>query len=126
MSRQGQIRLAIGCEAASGHGRTGRTDLQLRYLDDVLQRIATDAGYAPVGWGAAEVTHFRLFAQCAGAAIAESDLHALRLLRLRPGTDDNHASVLLSTTRVLMIQFEMTATSVTAVLSVSTAETENR
>lgn len=100
--------------------------MQLRYLDDVLQRIATDADYEPVGWDAAEVAHFRLIAQCADAAIAERDLLTLRLLRLRPGADDTVASVPLSATRMLTIKFEPTTTPITAVLDVSRVETERR
>jgi hypothetical protein len=100
--------------------------LQLRYLDDVLQRIATDADYEPAGWDAAEVAHFRLIAQCAEAAIAESDLLTLRLLRLRPGADDTVTSVPLSAARMLTIKFESTTTPMAAVFDVSRVETEKR
>lgn len=102
----------------------GRTDLQLRYLDDVLQRIASDADYTAAGWDAVEVAHFRLVAQCVDAAIAESDLLTLRLLRLRTGTENNAASVPLSAVRVLTIKFERTTTPMSAVFDVSTVETE--
>jgi hypothetical protein len=100
--------------------------LQLRYLDDVLQCIASDADYTPDGWDAGEVAHFRLVAQCAEAAIAESDLFTLRLLRLRAGAENNAASVMLSAMRVLSINFEPTTTPMTAVFDVSTAESEKR
>jgi hypothetical protein len=100
--------------------------LQLRYLDDVLQRIATDADFEPAGWDAAEVAHFRLIAQCAEAALEERDLLALRLLRLRSGADDTLASVLLSAARMLTIKFEPTTTPMTAVFDVSRAGTGKR
>ena len=100
--------------------------MQLRYLDDVLQCIASDADHTPAGWDAGEVAHFRLVAQCADAAIAESDLFTLRLLRLRTGAEDNAASVMLSAMRVLTINFEPTTTPMTAVFDVSTVETEER
>jgi hypothetical protein len=111
---------------ASGHGRTGRINLQLRYLDDVLQCIASNAGYTPDGWDAGEVAHFLLVAQCADAAIAESDLFTLRLLRLRARAENNAASVMLSARRVLTINFEPTTTPMTAVFDVLTVETEER
>lgn len=100
--------------------------MQLRYLDDVLQRIASDADYAPDGWDAREVAHFLLVAQCADAAIAESDLFTLRLLRLRAGAHNNAASVMLSAMRELTINFEPTTTPMTAVFDMSTVETEER
>lgn len=99
--------------------------MRLRYLDDVLERIATDAGYEPAGWEASEVIHFRLIAQCADAAVAERDLRTLRLLRLRSGAVDTVTSVSLSATRVLTIKFEPTAP-MTAVFDVLTVETEMR
>jgi hypothetical protein len=95
-------------------------------MDDVLQCIASDADYTPAGWDAGEVAHFRLIAQCADAAIAESDLFTLRLLRLRTGAENNAASVMLSAMRVLTINFEPTTTPMTAVFDVSTVETEER
>jgi hypothetical protein len=104
----------------------GRTDLQLRYLDDVLQRIASDADYKPAGWDAAEVAHFRLVAQCADSATVTSDLLTLRLLRLRAVTNDNVASVMLSATRVLTLRFETTTTPMTAMFEVSMVEMEQR
>jgi hypothetical protein len=100
--------------------------LQLRYRDDVLQRIASDADHEPAGWDAAEVAHFRLVAQCADAAIVESDLLTLRLLRLRASTGNNVAAVILSATRVLTIRFETMTTPMTAVFDVSTVEMEER
>jgi hypothetical protein len=100
--------------------------LQLRYLDGVLHHIATDADYAPAGWGAAEVAHFRLVAQCADAAIATRDLFTLRLLRLRPDADGAVASVSLSAARMLTIKFESTATSMSAVFDTSMVETGKR
>ncbi len=102
----------------------GRTDLQLRYLDDVLQRIASDADHKPAGWDAAEVAHFRLVAQCASAATAEGDLLTLRLLRIRTDAHNGVASVVLSAKRVLIIGFEPTTTPMTAVFDVSRVETE--
>lgn len=111
---------------ASGHGRTGRINLQLRYLDDVLQCIASDADDMSHGWDAEEVAHFLLVAQCADAAIVESDLFTLRLLRLRVGAENNAASVMLSARRVLTINFEPTTTPMTAVFDVLTVETEQR
>jgi hypothetical protein len=100
--------------------------LQLGYLDDVLQRLATDAAYAPIGWDAAEVAHFRLIAQCVDAAIDKRDVLTLRLLRLRPGEDDTVMSASLSATRLLTIKFEPSATSMTAVFGMSRVETEIR
>ena len=104
----------------------GRTDVQLRYVDDVLQRLASDADYEPAGWGAAEIAHFRLVAQCAEAAIAERDLLGLQLLRLRPGADADVALVFLSATRVLTIKFEPMTTPMTIVFDFSTEGTEER
>jgi len=100
--------------------------LQLRYRDDVLHRIASDAAYVPVGWDAAEVAHFRLVAQCADAAIVESDLLTLRLLRLRAGAGGNGAAVILSATRALTITFETQRTPMTAVFGLSPVGTGKR
>lgn len=97
--------------------------MQLRYLDDVLQRIASDADHTPADWEAAEVAHFRLVAQCASAATAEGDLLTLRLLRIRTDAD-GVASVALSPKRVLIIRFEPTTTPMTAVFDASRVETE--
>ena len=99
--------------------------MQLRYLDDVLQRLATDADYEPAGWDAAEIDRFRLVAQCADSAIAARDLCTLRLLRLRPSADDTVASVPLSAARMLTIRFE-TSNTRTAEFSLATAGTEQR
>lgn len=110
------------------HGFTpwvnGKCDLQLGYLDDDLQRIATDADYAPAGWDVPELDHFLLVAQCANAAISERDLLMLRVLRLRRSTAGNAASVMLSASRMLIIKFEASTTSLTAVFDLSTVETE--
>jgi hypothetical protein len=100
--------------------------LQLTYLDDALQRIACDADHTPVGWDAAEVAHFRLVAQCASAATAESDLLTLRLLRIRADSDHGVASVVLSAKRVLLIRFESTTMPMTVEFDVSTVGTEQR
>jgi hypothetical protein len=91
-------------------------------LDDVLQRLADDADYAPAGWDAVEVDHFRLVAECADSAIAVQDLRAMRCLRLRLGSDNTVASVPLSATRMLTIKFE-TSGRLTAVLGLVTAGT---
>lgn len=102
----------------------GKCDLQLRYLDDDLQAIATDANYQPAGWDAREVDHFLLVAQCAEAAFSPRDLYSLRILRVQQGTEDHAASVLLSDLRVLTIKFEDSTTSMSAVFDLSTVETE--
>ena len=100
--------------------------MQLRYVDDVLQRIATDADYKPVGWDAVEVAHFLLVAQCAGAATTEGDLLTLRLLRIQSDAHQGVASVMLSAKRMLTIRFEPTTMPMTAVFDVSRIETEHR
>jgi hypothetical protein len=97
--------------------------LQLRYADDFLHRIATEASFVPAGWSDAELEAFLLVAQCATAAIGPQDLFAFRSLGLRELTTDV-AVVSLSAERQMKIQFKTDATSQAAVVDVSTAETE--
>ncbi len=100
--------------------------MQLRYPDDDLHRIASDAAYEPVGWDAVEVAHFRLVVQCADAAVADTDLLILRLLRLPASAGGHGAVVILSDIRLLTITFETDSTPMTAVFGVSTRGTDKR
>lgn len=97
--------------------------MQLRYANDDLRRIATDADYQPPGWSEAELDHFLLVAQCADAAIGPEDLFAFRGLGLQNSSNDA-AVASLSPARQMKIQFEMEASPMTALLDVSTVETE--
>lgn len=97
--------------------------MQLRYANDDLRRIATDADYQPRGWSGAELDRFLLVAQCAAAANGPEDLFAFRRLGLRKLATAT-AVANLSPTRHMTIQFEMGAMPMAALLDVSTAETE--
>lgn len=98
--------------------------MQLRYANDDLHRIATDADYQPRGWSGAELDRFLLVAQCAGAAIGPEDLFAFRGLGLRKLASAT-AVADLSPTRQMTIQFEIGAIPMAAaLLDVSKAETE--
>lgn len=97
--------------------------MQLRYANDDLRRIATNADYQPPGWSGSELDHFLLVVQCAGAAIGPEDLFAFRGLGLR-NSSNGAAVASLSPTRQMKIQFEIEASPMAALLDVSTLETE--
>lgn len=97
------------------------------YLDEVLRRLATEAGYAPAGWEPAEIGHFRLLDQCFYAAVTEADLQSLRLyLRLQPSAQAGPRAwlVSLSSRRSLTITLKTGNTPTTAVFELLNAETE--
>lgn len=65
-----------------------------------------DSCFRPDGWGASEIRHFFLVAQCAQAAKVEADLHAMRMLRLRSHPDESRtSSVQLGEKRRLTLTF---------------------
>lgn len=78
------------------------------YLDEELQRLATDPGCLPQGWTEPEIADFRLLAQCARAAEVDTDLRNTRMLRLQPhDTGDPHrALATLSSGRVIDLTFK--------------------
>jgi hypothetical protein len=100
--------------------------LRLHFHDEVLRRLAADSAFHPEGWEEVEIRHFRLVAQCAQAAQVVDDLHATRILRIRPHTDDQpgFSSVQLSPGRRLLLAFVPDHTSATAVFSVLSMEME--
>jgi hypothetical protein len=100
--------------------------LRLHFQDEVLRRLAADPAFCPEGWDEEEIRHFRLVAQCAQAAQIADDLHATRILRIRPHTDDqpDFSSIQLSPSRQLLLAFGTDNTSPTAVFSVLSMEME--
>lgn len=98
--------------------------MQLEYLDGDLRRLAAEPEFVPAGWSSAEMRHFLLVAQCASAAMAESDLLNLRVLQIRHDDAEPTASVRLSARRQLVITFKMKSTPVVAVFDLLTTETD--
>lgn len=100
--------------------------MHLHFQDEVLRRLAADPAFRPEGWDEAETRHFRLVAQCAQAAQIAEDLHATRILRIRPRTDDqpDFSSIQLSPGRRLLLAFGTDNTSPTVVFSVLSMEME--
>jgi hypothetical protein len=98
--------------------------LHLDYLDQVLLRLAAEPAFRPAGWDEAEISHFRLIAQCAQAAEVEGDLHAMRILRLQKCADTEARTswIQLSPRRRLVFVFKNDCTPVAAVLSVLPVE----
>lgn len=56
--------------------------MRIEYHDEVLRRLAEDAGFAPKGWNRDVITSYRKKIQIIRAAKDERDLYALRGLRL--------------------------------------------
>jgi plasmid maintenance system killer protein len=81
--------------------------LRLDFADQVLRQLADDPGFRPEGWEEAEASHFRLVAQCAQAAQAVGDLHAMRILRIRSHAGDppGVSSIQLSSSRQMLLAF---------------------
>ena len=98
--------------------------MHLDFLDQALRRLATEPGFRPAGWDEAEISHFRLVAQCAQAAKAEGDLRAMRILRFQacPDTQPITSSIQLSPRRRLVLTFKNDDTPATAVFSVLSVE----
>jgi hypothetical protein len=80
------------------------------YLDEALNRLATDPGYQPKGWSHTEVADFRLLVQCARAAKVVADLRNLRVLRIMPSdaTDSSRARATVGSSRVIGLTFKNT------------------
>lgn len=78
------------------------------YMDEALQRLATDPGFQPEGWSAQEVEDFRVLVQCARAARLVTDLRNSRMLRIQPrdGRDLNKARTTLRSGRVVHLTFK--------------------
>jgi hypothetical protein len=70
------------------------------------------------------MSHFRLVAQCAQAAQVADDLHATRVLRIRPNVDGQRGTwyVQLSSGRRLLLAFGTDTTSPTLMFSVLSME----
>jgi len=98
--------------------------LHLEFMDHALRRLVREAGFRPSGWDEEEISHFRLVAQCAQAAKVESDLNALRVLRLEACPDDQPgpSSIRLSSRQRLLVTFKSDDAPVTAVFSVMSVE----
>jgi hypothetical protein len=78
------------------------------YLDEELQRLATDPGCEPQGWTEPEIEDFRLLVQCARAAEVDTDLRNMRMLRLQSHDtgDPDRALATLSSGRVIDLTFK--------------------
>jgi toxin HigB-1 len=100
--------------------------LHIRFEDHVLRRLAAEPAFAPEGWDEPEIRHFRLVAQCAQAAQVADDLHATRVLRIRPCADGQPGTwfVQLSSSRRLLLAFGTDTTSPTLMFSVLSMEME--
>lgn len=94
------------------------------YLDEALNRLASDPGYQPEGWSPTEMADFRLLVQCARAATVDTDLRHLRMLRIN-ATDDSdphraHATV--GSSRVIGLTFKDPESDPTVVFELLTPE----
>ena len=100
--------------------------MHIRFEDQVLRRLAAEPTFAPEGWDEPEIRHFRLVAQCAQAAQVADDLHATRVLRIRPNADGQSGTwfVQLSSSRRLFLAFGTGTTYQTVMFSVLSMEME--
>lgn len=100
--------------------------MQIRFGDQTLRRLAAEPAYAPEGWDEPEISHFRLVAQCAQAAQVADDLHATRVLRIRPHADGQPGTwfVQLSPGRRLLLAFGTDTPSPAVMFSVLSMEME--
>lgn len=82
--------------------------MRREYLDEELQRLATNPGCPPHGWTEPEIADFRLLVQCARAAQIDTDLRNTRMLRLQSHHtgDPNRALATLSSGRVIDLTFK--------------------
>lgn len=77
------------------------------YLDETLNRLATDAGYQPRGWNHTEVKEYRRLVQCARAAKVNTDLRKMRMLRIEMQADDpTQGRATLTSGRVIGLTFK--------------------
>lgn len=98
------------------------------YLDEELQRLATDPGCPPQGWTEPEIADFRLLVQCARAAEVETDLRNTRMLRLQPhDTGDPHRVLaMLSSGRVIDLTFKDAKSQGTVLFALVPAEVDSQ
>jgi len=78
------------------------------YIDEELRRLATEPAFRPSGWSAGEISDFRVLVQCARAALVDTDLRNMRMLRIEPDetNDPNRARAMLSSGRLLDLTFK--------------------
>lgn len=98
--------------------------LNREYLDEALNRLATDPGYQPKGWSPAEMADFRLLVQCARAATGDTDLRHLRMLRIKAidDSDPNRARATVGSSRVIGLTFKDSTSDPTVVFELVTPE----
>jgi hypothetical protein len=97
--------------------------LHVDFADNSLRRLVTEPGFCPPGWDAAESRHARLVTQCAQAAKALGDLHAMRMLRIQPFSGDPPATSIarLSERRCLFLAYSGTDGTAAVTISVAPA-----
>lgn len=94
------------------------------YLDEALNRLATDPGHQPKGWSPAEMADFRLLVQCARAATVDTDLRHLRMLRIKTidESDPHRARAMVGSSRVIGLTFKDPDSDPTVVFELLTRE----
>jgi plasmid maintenance system killer protein len=92
--------------------------LRIEYLDTVLRRLAIEAGHRPAGWSSGAILAYRETVQCLDAAVADTDLRALRSLRMRmrPDLKSGAWSIQLDDVLVLVLAFKGDGPGAVAVL----------
>lgn len=78
------------------------------FMDEELNRLATDPVFRPRGWSAREISDFRVLVQCARAARLDTDLRNSRMLRIQHDDTRNphRARATLSSGRIITLTFK--------------------
>ncbi|MFI5611673.1 hypothetical protein [Amycolatopsis sp. NPDC051903] len=86
----------------------GTRRVEREYLDEDLRRLATETGFQPTGWSTQEILDFRKLVQCTRAALVDTDLRNMRMLRIRPDEsgDPSRAQATLKSGRVIDLTFK--------------------
>ncbi len=97
------------------------------YLDEELQRLATDPDFRPQGWSDQEIADFRLLVQCTRAARLDTDLRNTRMLRIEShgAGESDRARAMLTSGRVIDLTFKNTESQGSVLFDLATAEMDN-
>jgi plasmid maintenance system killer protein len=100
----------------------------MEYLDEVLRRLATEPGHRPAGWSSGAILAYRETVHCVDAANADTDLRALRSLRMRARPDLKLGawSIRLDDLLVLVLAFKGEGRGAVAVLELLNSDWEAR
>ena len=94
--------------------------MRIKYLDEVLRRLAEEPGFAPKTWDSDVIRSYRKKIQLIRAAKDERDLYALRGLRLErlKGKRDGQSSIRLNDQLRLIVTFATDVDRVVVILEI--------